>query len=267
MANSSTLNPYYRTTNATAVATEIKQGQTAYISTGKVTGDAYTPAMMEYDGSTGYYSKTAFTSAGNKGSAIVRFIVLPSTDNQKLIRVYDTYTRFSITVKESDHASVANKLQIYITDSGGTVVCNYSSSIDVTDGIEHTVLAAYDGDAGTASMYIDGIEVGDAVAPTHVLTTGTLETGNMACRVGSGVGGEYLNGEVGFVGYSETYLTNWSDFMDANGNPKALDETTWTEWGSQPLFWNPHGYMEDNRGSAGDMTKNGTIIVGDGGNR
>lgn len=43
-------------------------------------------------------------------------------------------------------------------------------------------------------------------------------------------------------------------------------ETTWTEWGAQPLFWNEHGDMENNLGSAGAMTKNGTIVVGKGGN-
>jgi hypothetical protein len=54
-------------------------------------------------------------------------------------------------------------------------------------------------------------------------------------------------------------LTNWSDFMDGQGNPKQLDEISWTEWGAQPLFWNANGDMEANAGSAGNMSKNGTI--------
>ena len=51
--------------------------------------------------------------------------------------------------------------------------------------------------------------------------------------------------------------------MDTSGNPKKLDESGWTEWGTQPLFWNEHGEMTNNKGSAGNMTKNGTIVIAD----
>ena len=53
------------------------------------------------------------------------------------------------------------------------------------------------------------------------------------------------------------------DFYTVESDVKQLDETTWAEWGTQPLFWNAHGFMEDNKGSAGDMTKNGTIDLSD----
>lgn len=52
----------------------------------------------------------------------------------------------------------------------------------------------------------------------------------------------------------------------SDGLPKALDESSWTEWGAQPLFWNEHGQMDNNLGSAGNMTRNGTIVIGKGGN-
>ena len=45
-------------------------------------GLIYSPAMMKFDGSTGYYSK-AHTSAGNKHTTIVRFKINAFTGNNE----------------------------------------------------------------------------------------------------------------------------------------------------------------------------------------
>jgi hypothetical protein len=226
----------------------------------------YTPAMMRFDGTTGYYDKASVATSGNLVTAVARFKVGTSTNDQKILSVNGTsYSRLQLTVKESDHASVANKLQLLVKSSTDTILCNYNSSIEVTDNSTHTVFAAYDGTNGTAVLYVDGVEVGDATAPIHALTTGTVASGSGTVLVGATGGpAQYFGGDIGFVGYADAYLTNWSDFMDSHGHPKEIDTSSWNGWGSQPLFWNPAGDMTNNLGSAGDMTKNGTIEVASG---
>lgn len=279
MVNLTNYNKYYRTTDASALITEIKQGQTAYINGGKVIGDAYTPAMMEFDGSSGYYIISSITTSGNKVFGVLRFNRLSftgTTRSEFMLRVEATPAaaahRVQIDMFSSDNSTVDRRdtVAVNVKNSAGTKVCAFYSPVGYLDGNSHTLFFSYNGDTGTAIFYIDGVDADDAGNSLRVApVTGTLATGSTGqIFVGwNTASSNYFGGEIGFLSYRDAYLTNWQDFMDNNGNPKALDESTWTEWGTQPLLWNPHGFMEDNRGSAGNMTKNGTIIVGDGGNR
>ena len=142
----------------------------------------------------------------------------------------------------------------------------------------HTVVFAFNGDTGSASFVIDGSDADDTGNASRVTpTTGTLESGSAAkfsVGINDAVSGLFkFQGQVGFVGYRDAYLTNSTGFMQTDGTPKSLDETTWAEWSGgsvtspqgRPLFWNPAGDMVNNLGTAGAMTKNGTINVGTGG--
>jgi hypothetical protein len=227
---------------------------------------SYDPGMMQYNGTTGYYSKTGLTTSGNKVTVVLRFSAASSAADQRLFSVVRTANlRVGVTVKENDHANVdmRNKLQFICFTSTGTIICRVQSLASVADSVVHTVFLEYDGDAGTAVMRIDGVDALDPGNSLHTLTTGTITTGaSTDFYVGAGAGPAlYHAGQLGFVGYRDIGGLDWADFMEPDGAPKPLDETTWSEWGAQPPFWNAQGDMEDNLGSAGNMTKSGTITA------
>ena len=235
-------------------------------------GGTFQTPMMTFDGSTGYYSKTGVTTSGHKVSMVAQIKRASFTgDTYEVIGlVGNTYTRCQIIVISSNHSSLTNrqaKIQCDVQNSAGAGVCKIISSVTVLDDEQHTIRFQFDGDVGTASLVIDGVEVDDTGNPDRVApVTATLETGaGFACAVGASTSGTlHFEGGIGFFGCRDS-LTNWSDFMQADGQPKEIDEIGWQQWGGQPLFWNRGGLMTDNAGSAGAMTKNGTITGPSGG--
>jgi len=236
---------------------------------------SYTPAMMEFRG-TQYYEDTSITLSGNKVTQVMRFNV-PSFSGASDMRPFQTddgpspEIRSLFFIWSNDFATVDRRQKIgwYCTDTGGTVLCFLLSNVVVTDGENHTVFAAFDGDAGTAIFIVDGVDADDTGNAERVAPiTGTLAgAGGSRATLGANPDGLFIvTGQLGYAGYKDAYLTNWIDFMDSSGNPKALDESGWTEWGGQPAFWNEHGNMDNNLGSAGIMAENGIVVVGKGGN-
>lgn len=228
----------------------------------------YSPDMMAYDETTGYYSKL-HTSAGNKQTLGARVNITEGvTGKSQNIAVANGTTgpraALLIIVGNQPNPDFQNTINFIVWNSTGNIITRLVTEPGVTmAGAEHTIFTAYDGDAGTAILVIDG-EDGDY--PSHANrvepTTAVLRTGSGSNVVGATASAtRLLDGEVGFLGMSETYLTNWSDFFNVDGNPKELDEATRTEWGAQPLFWNANGNMELSAGSAGAMAKNGTITL------
>ena len=227
----------------------------------------YTPAMMQYDGSTGYYSK-AQNFTGNKFTVVFRFnrAAFSGSGDERIIGTYPTGGwRFLVRIFGDAYATTTRrqKLSLLVSNTSATTICQIFSSITVDDGEDHIAFISYDGDAGTAVMLIDGVDVLDTGNAEHTLTTGTLPTTGGVLEIGRQSTG-YFSGQLGYLGYRDAYLTNWPDFMETDGSPKPLDETNWTAWGgSQPLFWNEHGDLVNNKGSAGAMTRNGTIVTTD----
>ena len=121
-------------------------------------------------------------------------------------------------------------------------------------------MVSYDGDAGTAKLYVDEVDDENAGATGRVAPiTGTLATGAATIHVGINHGEtQFYLGKIGYIGLRDAYLTNPTDF-GTGAVPEELDEVTWTEWGAQPLYWQDEGTMTANLGSAGNMTANGTI--------
>jgi hypothetical protein len=231
--------------------------------------DGYTPDMMDYDGSTGYYRKTGITTSGNKVTGVLRFKIDSFTGGgfYYLCRIASNgpdRERLVIVAWSSDYADpdLAGRISVWTRNSSNALISFLHSPAGYLDGESHTLFYSFDGDAGTATYRIDQEDADDTGNADRIApTVGTLGTGKKS-QVGLGAsntGTKFVDGELGFFGHREAYLTNYIDFMDSLGNPKELDETTWTEWGAQPLFWNADGDMELNAGSAGNMTKHGTI--------
>jgi len=228
---------------------------------GSVGGAVYDPGMMTFNGIDAYYSKS-FTAAGNLVTFILGTNIAPFTGGYKWIGgIGNTSNRGELAIGPSDAANVdeRNKLVCFVKNSAGTQVCRIISDVDIADSADHTALFAYNGTSGSATLIMDDSDADNASASSRVLTTGTLETGTVTLAVGaSHGGGAFVAGEIGYFGHDEQYLTNGSDFMTATG-PKEIDESGWTEWGSQPLFWEAQGEMDAQEGSAGNMSVNGTI--------
>ena len=238
-------------------------------------GVSQTP-MMTFNGSTGYYNKTSLTTSGNKVTVVARFkhpsFLTATTVARYIVDIRGANNRFrpSFVMQPSDAAAeLQQKVIVYARNAAGTDLCKLLSTVVVTDDIEHLLFFSFDGDSGLATFIIDGLNADDTGYSARVApTTGTLDSGTGEALVGtnqSPAAGRYFDGDIGFFGYREAYLTNWSDFMEADGTPKEIDEIGWSQWGGQPLFWNKGGLMTDNAGSAGAMTKNGTITGPSGG--
>lgn len=229
--------------------------------------EGYRPAMMQFNGSNSYYSGPTTTS-GNAVTLTARFIVPQFTggSDQYLIHLSSSGTPITaaLIVVSSDSAGVdfRNKLVFVCQAAGPTNIARLISATNLTDGVEHTVFASYNATTGAAMLIVDGQNEDDTGNASRVLTTGTLGVGAAVSVVGATTGGlRVVKGSIGFVGARMAYLTNWSDFMEADGAPKPIDETSWTQWGAQPLLWNPHGQMDRNLGSSGVFSETGTIRV------
>lgn len=261
------------TSDATAEQWHVKSGKTAYIDSGKVTGNAYTPAMMDFDGSTGYYQKTGITPTGNAATTVAR-IKIPDFASSAGAHIFSYASgsfRTLLLITGSSYSGVSQrgKIQLFVQNSVSAEICRIISTTSFNTGDDATIFAAYDATAGTAILRINGQDEDDTGHADRTLTTGTLTTSGSAVMVvarHNTNSTNWVDGQIGFIGHREAYLTNWSDFMYSDGRPKAIDESSWTEWGAQPLIWNEHGQLDNNLGSLGNMTRNGTIVVGKGGN-
>ena len=231
----------------------------------QVDGLIYNPGMMTFNGTDAYYSDTTVTANGNKVSAVARVNIASFTGggSQRILNLTaNGGNKLLLSVFASDHADSDRqlKVQLFVQNSSATIVCWLASLTTITDSTDHVIFGAYDGDTGSAQLFVDGLDSDNGSFGNRTLTTGTL--GNTITGFGVGAifsGTGLLAGDCGYAGLSATYLTNPTDFYHPTNGLQELDESGWTEWGAQPLFWNQFGTMDDNKGSAGNMTANGTI--------
>lgn len=241
--------------------------QIAGIVSGGVAAPAYDPGMMTFNGTDAYYSVDGATLAGNALTTVIRFSIDSFTGGveQRPFDVRGPGVRILLRVYPSDFATaeLRNKLSILCSNSGGGNICDLLTDVDIV-GSDKTIFFSYDATAGTAILYVNGLDADDTGYSARLLTTGTLHnstaSGTHSYAYGADSGGiKWIDGKSGYFGYSETYRTNPTDFYHPTNGLQELDESGWTEWGAQPLYWNQFGTMDDNKGSAGNMTENGTI--------
>lgn len=261
---------YYNKAATDAEQWHVKSGKLALTRGGLVAGNAYTPALMEFDGSTGYFTGASITTSGTKITLVARFSASPVTATQVIQYAFHTGSAqapYLLGIVASNDANNPNKVRFRCQNASGTSLCDIYSTTSVTDGSIYSVFAEYDADAGTAKLYINAADDENASATGRVAPiTGTIPVGSSTLAVGAThAGAAPFGGSIGYAGVRFVGGLTPSDFSRTDGSPMPLDESTWTEWGAQPLAWNPHGDMRDNRGSAANFTQNGTIYVGDGG--
>jgi len=243
---------------------------------GRVTADDfYTPAMMEWDGVTGTsWTSPSYSSIRNEVTVVCRFKISPFTGDtlEYLFTAQNssTYDRITAAFISSNYSSLPNRrgcLQFWGKNSAGTLIFTLLSNTGYDDGADHTLFCSFNSSTGAYTIKIDGVDAEDTGnADKIAFGTYTMPKGaGSSLLIGNDLSGGNVK-QIGYFGMRDNYQTNWSDFMTSDGQPKELDESGWTEWGAQPLFWNEHGEMNNNLGSAGDMTKNGTIVIGKGGN-
>lgn len=229
----------------------------------------YAPAFMQFNGTNAYYTKLNYTVSGNVTTGIVRFARSSFTGGgiETLIREVGNASRERLTfhLYASDYATTSRrgKLEVRTQNSAGTNIARLWTAASVCDGAEHIGFYAFNGNAGTAVFVLDGLPASDTTNPEYVApTTGTLDSGNASdFSVGATAGGSNRTGSrIGFAGIRPAYLTNYTDFM--NGKyPLQLNQSTWWQWGAQPDFFHEAAKMDQNAGSKGAMTVNGTITL------
>ena len=228
-------------------------------------GGDYTPLSMTYDGTSGRYETTTGTSTGNANTFVGRIKTSSFTGGLKDVFNSQPTNRFTVEVINSDHAQVdaRNKLYCVAFNSSSAQILQIISDVVVADGAYHDIFVSYDATAGTAIMYVDGVDALDTGHTWHILNTGTMPTSSGASIETFGCAGtatrtKFWPGEMGHCGFAYRYLTNPTDFATASG-PKQIDESGWTEWGSQPEYWADDGQLDSNAGSSANLTKIATI--------
>ncbi len=237
--------------------------------------------MMEFDGSASQFDIASATFDPSSGWSIAGRMKAPSyviaTNPNQYMCSFNSAAggaNISIITQPSDHANAdrQNKILLLSQTSAPANICQIVSGAVLMDDLLHTFLASYNPSAGTAHLYIDGVESLDTGNSGHVLTTGTIATGAGTKAFGYLPGGiRHYAGQVGYLGVFEGFIdfslaANRALFFDANNQPVPPDESGWSQWGSQPFAWNEHGDMENNLGSAANFVRTDPILVGKGGN-
>jgi hypothetical protein len=183
--------------------------------------------------------------------------------DQVVTQIAQNRIRLRVICYASDHgdATIRDKVQILIQDGVPNLVGQFLSNVAVCDGQEHILFFAYNAATAAVTFFIDGLNADDLTYPSRVAITGTLEVGTVAMGIGinQGQAGNPWIGDISYVGLSNTYLTNPLDFMDGN-KPKELDESTWTEWGAQPVVWSAQGKLTVNQGSGSNFNAVGALV-------
>ena len=231
----------------------------------QVDGIIYNPGMMTYDGSTGYYEDLTVSFSGNKITVVARFNIASFSGGgiQRILNAVATGgNRFLLLAVSNDHATSTrrDKIQLFVQSTSNSTLVRVFSSSSLIDGQDNVLFVEYDGDAGTMELRVNGIDEQDTGNPEHLLIAGTAAIGGIEkITVGaSSAPANFVDGKIGYLGYRDIGGLDYNDFMDGS-NPKDIESTLTTVWGSTPLYWNQFGTMDDNKGSSGDMTANGTI--------
>lgn len=250
----------YMTGTASATAKDVRSGKVAFGQNGSMVGTGpYMPGGTYFDGVNADMWLSVLRN-GNKLTCVFRGnfeTFLNATETYRRI-FQTTSSQPSLYVYPSDHGSNPNKGVFLVRNSSATAVCQLYSSVDMVGNGPASYLYAYDGDAGTAVWYRNGVSIDDVGNGGRILTTGTLNSSTQTnVLMGGQADSRNLEGDICFFGLSNAYITDYSLFFDSDNMPIYQDTTAWasTGWGAQPLIWNPHANLVKNLGSAGNFNQ------------
>ena len=235
--------------------------------------DVYTPGTWKFTGAERWYD-TVYTGAGNQITLVARFkraTFAGATAQEGIVRGFgNNYSQGALFCYSTTFTTTTRQgcFRFLVQSTTGTILCDLFTEPDIwMDDEWHTIVASYDGTAGTAVMYIDGVAAIDATNAEHTLTTGTPRGGSNDFVVGDAITTSFYPyaGHIGYIGFCETYVTDWTLFMEPDGSPKKIDEVNWTEFnGVQPLYWSEHGELiKGNKGSGGELVRSANCVLSD----
>lgn len=228
--------------------------------------------MIFYDGSSRQYD-TGCTYSGHKQTVIGGF-KKNSFTGDKIEYLFScngsTQIRLAAAAVSSDYTAATDRrdrIQIFGYDSAGSLKLFMVTDAGYLDGNPHSFLFDWDGDAGTAQCIIDGTDVYDSGITGSTIQTATMSTGAGAMHIGaSSAGTQFWNQNLAIIGSHDVAGLSYSDFFRADYTPNnAIDTSTWTEFTSQPQYYNPAGFYiggAANYGTEGNCASAGTILFG-----
>jgi len=220
----------------------------------------YYPALMQYNGASTYYlgSLPSFTNAPI--TILTRFSSAPVPGSRLL-----HHFRVAGRNYETLYLLADGTLQVTFENSAGATLCRLRSLQTFDDEKPHYCFTRFNPTAGIAKFFVDGADADSLAYPSRILTAGTPPTGSGGTlylgRTASG--STWWPSTIGAFGFRQTEAPDWSDFMGPTGHPLKLDQTGWTEWGSQPPAWHESGQMDANRGSMAPFTRFGPLDLAD----
>ena len=175
-------------------------------------GNIIVAGTTEYNGVDEAVQWADIGDSGNLITAVCGFEgVATSTDTRVLLYARDTtYIRLLLAIVESDNAlGSANKIWFRVYDNTNTTVCSLFSSTVVTDGLPHSILCAYDGDNGTARLFVDGVDDDDTGNAQRVAPTTATLNGLSQFTIGTNSTDGTTLGALGTSRYSGELILMW----------------------------------------------------------
>jgi hypothetical protein len=213
---------------------------------------------MRFNNSSGYYEKNPITISNAPVIFTLRFQI-PTVAAFEPIVVMN----FPAVAFIDIFVPVTGVLFMRVYNSAGVQCCNVSTQARVDNNQMHYVYFEYRPATGAVIFIMDGLNVDWLGLPTRKANVATLTAAaNCLIKVGyNNFAAAYWPANLGCFGFHQVSGPVWTDFMYANGLPKKLNISTWAEWTSQPRIWHESGKLDENRGTLGALTKNGTIVL------
>lgn len=219
--------------------------------------DTY-PAMMKYGAYLSKLQLNSFTVTNDRWTILCRWSGLTGTSASRLIFSAGGGGEAMDIIYDP-----SGTLLFKMRDSSNNIYLAQRSDRQYTDSKPHYLYIDYDNTNGDYTFVIDGQHVSDPTYGNKINVAATVRNGaGFRWTVGNinGLDRNY-NGSLGCIGFQQGQVTNWSDFMTADGWPKPIDTVGWSQFGIRPPIWHESGAMENNRGDAGAFTKTGDVQI------
>jgi hypothetical protein len=235
--------------------------------TGARGGSEFWARSANFDGSTGYLTKTLSGLSDVKTGSFV-FAVRPQ-DNDYIRPIWcneSSNARFRATVSVPD-----NQVTVYFQSSSGVDIVRTVKSTTINTGTFYIVMICVDTtDSTKCKMYINGVDGGSFDLVTNAnIAYSSLTDANIAAYNSTGSGADAIYDQ-SHTYFSTSYIdfsqeSNRNLFVDQLGYPKDLTPAIDAGTIPNPLIYMKFDDTSDlgkNSGTGGNFTVNGTVTAG-----